>query len=367
MVDRADTVGGVPKRVPLEALRLDWRNPRLPPEQQRPDADQLDLALYIDKRYNPLEVAQSIARHGYFESEPLIAVEEDGCLVVVEGNRRLTALLGLSDQRFRDAMARQTRGWAQVQLSIPLPALLPIVLVGERKSITPLLGFRHISGIKEWEPFAQARYIADLVDEEDYTLDEIAELVGRPHLEVKAMYRDHEIVRQASEFFGLDTSRVSQDFGVFNAAMNIRNLRVYIGAPTAGTVTTTEWPIAEDRKTNLQRLLVYMYGDSHGRGRVLPESRMLRELGRVLADGSGRAEAALRETGDISEALEALTEPGELALKRLNAALNAIQRVATGGPAVLDAQASVVVGELQRAIAELARHVSTPSGEERDQ
>ena len=73
MAETSRTVGGDLTRVPLADLYLDWRNPRLPPEVQREDAEQVDLALYIDKRYNPLEVAQSIARHGYFESEPLIA------------------------------------------------------------------------------------------------------------------------------------------------------------------------------------------------------------------------------------------------------------------------------------------------------
>lgn len=361
MAGQAETVGGVARRVAIGALRLDWRNPRLPPEQQVPDADQLDLALYIDKRYNPLEVAQSIARHGFFESEPLIAVEEDGALVVVEGNRRLTALLGLSDLRFRDAMSRQTRGWVHVDLAVPLPDLLPVVVVGERKSITPLLGFRHISGIKEWEPFAQARYIADLVEEEGYSLDEVAELVGRPHLEVKAMYRDHEIVRQADEVFGLDTSRVTQDFGVFNAAMNIRNLRVYIGAPTAGTVTTTEWPLLAEAQEDVGRLFVYMYGDTRGRGRVLPESRSLRELGRVLADPTGRAEATLQSTGDLFEAVEALTEPGELSLKRLNAALSAIRRVISDEPAELDAQAVAVVQQIRLGIDTLDRRIAEAS------
>jgi hypothetical protein len=328
---------------------------------QRQDVTQLELALYIDLRYNPLEVAASIARHGFFESEPLIAVIENDEYVVVEGNRRLTALLGLVDPEFRSAMAGQTRGWSRVELEVPLPERLPVVVVRERKSVTPLLGFRHISGIKEWEPFAQARYIADLVEEEEYSLEEVADLVGRPPLEVKAMYRDHEIVRQAKEVFHLDTARATQDFGVFNAAMSIRNLRVYIDAPTPASVNTTEWPLSESAREPLHRLLVYVYGDARGRGRVLPESRSLRDLGRVLADPSGRAERVLRETGSLIEAVEALTEPSELALKRLNAALNAVLRVSNEGPDLLDAQSAAVVARLREAIDVLAQKVQTPA------
>lgn len=354
MADVARTVGGEPERVSIAELRLDWRNPRLPPDRQRPDASQLDLALYIDKRYNPLEVAESIARHGFFESEPLIAVVENGFHVVVEGNRRLTALLGLSDPAFRDAMAKQNRGWSRLQLRVPLPDRLPVVVVDERKSITPLLGFRHISGIKEWEPFAQARYIASLVEDDGQDLEEVADLVGRPVAEVKAMYRDHEIIRQAQEYFKIDTSRVVQDFGVFNAAMAIRNLRTYIGAPTPGGTNTVDWPVPPNSEERLRRLIVYIYGDARGRGRVLPESRMLRDLGRVLADSSGRAEVVLRDTQSLGEAVEALTAPGELALKRLNAALNGLRRVLSDGPTHLDLEGSSVVEDLRDAVAELA-------------
>lgn len=360
-----DTVGGAPQRVLITDLRLDWRNPRLPPERQLPDAEQFDLALYIDKRYNPLEVAQSIARHGYFESEPLIAVEEQGALVVVEGNRRLTALLGLSNGALREALVKQTRGWDDLPRNVQLPTRIPVVVVDERKSVAPLLGFRHISGIKEWEPFAQARYLADLVEDEGYTLNAIAELVGRPHLEVKKMYRDHEIVRQADDVFELDVSRVTQDFGVFNAAMDIRNIRLYIDAPTAGSVTTTQWPLVDSARPRVERLLTYMYGDARGRGRVLPESRRLRDLGYVLADSSGRAEEALLRTADLNEALEALNEPGELALKRLNAALNAVQRVIDEGPAALDAEAAAVLVALSRAVEALEERTdgrSEPGG-----
>ena len=59
--------------------------------------------------YDAITIAESIARHGYFESEPLVAVpyeaaypgekrgERSGEYVVVEGNRRLTALRALAD------------------------------------------------------------------------------------------------------------------------------------------------------------------------------------------------------------------------------------------------------------------------------
>lgn len=339
----------------LTELRLDWQNPRLPEEMQDPAKTQEELLLYIDKRYNPLEVAQSIARHGYFESEPLIVVPEGGHYTVVEGNRRLTALLGLTDSELRSKLIDQTRGWRRLPESVPLPERIPVVEVQDRKQVAPLLGFRHISGLAEWEPFAQARYIFDLVESGE-TFQQVADLVGRDTLEVRSMYRDHEILRQGSQLFGLDVNRAQDDFGIFNAAMGIRNLRVYIDAPTAGNTDAEHWPLDEDAHPRLERLLRYMYGDERGRGRVLQDSRKLRDLGKVLADASGRGELALEEPGaTIDDALEALAEPTEQARKRLVAALNAVQRVSIHAPANLDAINAKLAEDLRTAVENLLR------------
>lgn len=60
--------------LPLNQLRLDPRNPRLP--NPRPSVGQQELIRLIDKAYDPLAIARSISEHTYFESEPLIVVEE---------------------------------------------------------------------------------------------------------------------------------------------------------------------------------------------------------------------------------------------------------------------------------------------------
>ena len=44
---------------------------------------------------------------------------------------------------------------------------MPVVVLPDRAAATPIIGFRHISGILQWQPYAQARYIARLVDEDD--------------------------------------------------------------------------------------------------------------------------------------------------------------------------------------------------------
>src|SRR4051812_44936650 len=71
-------------------LWLDVKNPRLPEDLAPRTQEQ--LAEHIANEYNTIDVARSMVEHGYFDSEPLVAIKSGGKLIVVEGNRRLTAL-----------------------------------------------------------------------------------------------------------------------------------------------------------------------------------------------------------------------------------------------------------------------------------
>src|SRR4051794_33377688 len=70
-------------------LRFDARNPRLSEDE---DVSQAELLTRLWRDFAVDELALSIAANGFFPHEPLFAAEEDGELVVVEGNRRLAAV-----------------------------------------------------------------------------------------------------------------------------------------------------------------------------------------------------------------------------------------------------------------------------------
>lgn len=302
-----DAASGELRQLPLNSLRLDWNNPRLPPSMQNPAISQRDLAAYINKHYDPLRIAESIAAHEFFQSEPLIAVREGAEYRVIEGNRRLTALLGLADADLRASFAEENKGWKRLEPSTPA-ALIPVLVVDDELSVAPLLGYRHISGIEPWDPYAQARYIARLVNENE-TLERVAELVGRSLSEVRSMYRDHEILQQADDAFGIDTTRARGSFGVFTNALGRRGIQSFIGAPQPRQVTSTEWPIPDDRAKNLRELLRWIFGNARGEGRVITDSRQLGDLSKVLANPG--AVTALRKTGSLLDAVDSLADAQE--------------------------------------------------------
>jgi hypothetical protein len=298
--------------LPITSLLLDTQNARFPELYELDAMSQDQISVLIDKHYDPIQIARSIARHGYFESEPLIAIatQSEGNFIVVEGNRRLTALKALASPELRALLTRQTKAWSSLPTDIELPTEIPVVVVQDRQVVVPLLGFRHISGIEPWEPISQARFIARLVAD-GQSLEEISELVGRPLTEVRSMYRDHEVLRQASSEFKLDTTRAEENFGVFTAAMGRTKIRDYIQAPAPREVDPEYWPLPEDSAPNMQRLLTYVFGNAGGKGRVVTDSRQLKDLGEVLSDPTGVAEAIMVETKSISEAVHSMRAKGQ--------------------------------------------------------
>ena len=60
--------------------------------------------------------------------------------------------------------------------------------------VAPLIGYRHISGIQPWEPFARARFVTRLVDDQGLPFEEVAELVGVDMSQVRSFYRNYSML-----------------------------------------------------------------------------------------------------------------------------------------------------------------------------
>jgi hypothetical protein len=192
--------------VDIGRLRLDQHNPRLTMKDQI--ASQTDLARAIAMKYEAYSIAASVVQHGYFYAEPLIAIPapDDDVLIVVEGNRRLTALLGLTDAKIRGTFENPQR-WEKLAGQYSGERAFPVLVRPDRAAVAPLLGYRHISGIMAWDAFAQARFVSSLVDDSGRTLDEAANLVGWKKTVARSAYRNYRILNQAREN-GIDTGLV---------------------------------------------------------------------------------------------------------------------------------------------------------------
>ncbi len=230
----------------LDKLYLDQLNPRLPAGMQTKKED--ELLRYIADRYNTIDVATSIARHGYFISEPMIVIKRKQAngYTVVEGNRRLVALRILSDPTLAEGLEDQEE-WVALASQAQTPEVLPVVKAIDRNRVAAVIGFRHISEIEEWEPYAKARFIATLIDIQEMSFEGVADLIGETVADIRSQYRNCGIIEQAQEF-GIATQFAEAAFGVFTRAMTSTGIRGHIGASAPARVELRNWPLADDKK-----------------------------------------------------------------------------------------------------------------------
>ena len=93
--------------IPIEKLRLDDQNPRLPASIHGKDRGL--IIEYMLMEAATLDLMLAIGQNGFFAGEPLLVVADGESFKVIEGNRRLTALLLLQDPTIATVQTRKTK------------------------------------------------------------------------------------------------------------------------------------------------------------------------------------------------------------------------------------------------------------------
>ena len=327
-----------PKQVPVDDLRLDARNPRIQRAGERLSQD--DILRILWREYSVDEVAWSIARNGYFPHEALFAAEEDGDLVVIEGNRRLAAVRLLRQPGLRKTMN-----------AVDLPKILPEevaeldtlpVIRRQREDVWQYVGFKHVNGPQAWGSFAKAEYIAWVRNDVGKDLADIAETIGDRHRTVARLYRAYMALKQARAAGAYDVdeqrSRKRFAFSHLYTGLDYRGIQDFTGI--ADLDPPTEQPIPPRKMKPFGELCSWLWGDKTRdvKPEVKSQNPHLRQLDEALQSKGGLS--ALRAGLGISVAYD--VHRGDTALFReaLIEARQALQKargkVLTGFAAEID-------------------------------
>lgn len=342
---------GETKLIPISDLLLDPQNPRIP--DMKKGASQADIAIILDMGFDAFTVAELMAVHGYFASEPMIAIPgENGKWIVVEGNRRLTAVLGLTDSSIRNQFL-DVKKWEVLANTSKLSStdLIPVVIATSRLAVVPVIGTRHISGILAWRPYPQARYIANLIDSENLTAAGVAAMIGLSKTNVGDLYREQAIAAQAKSL-GIDIGRIESAFSLLTVAMRNSKLREHVGAPIGSQLQPGEKPIPSDKIEELKEVLEFIFG-SDDKEPVITDSRQITSLANVVANPAGLA--VLREGKSLEEAKQKIAaggqSPQERLINRLTAGKNAL--IAAGEDiAIFNGESNIktIIDEIESAL-----------------
>jgi len=233
------------------------------------------------------ELATSFVESGFWAQEALIATKEllDGeeRLVVIEGNRRLAALKKLKDAVEGNATERK---WKEIAADSNLPAdffdKIPYIEVTDRKAVSAFLGFRHVTGIKEWEPAEKAQFIAYLIEDENLTYEQVMRKIGSKTPTVRSHYIAYKLLLQMEDTSGeIAIDKIEDKFSVLYLSLRTAGVQSYLGIDIKAPPQDAAHPVPKDKEENLIRYARWMFGD-HKTPPLFSDSRNIDKFGKVL-------------------------------------------------------------------------------------
>ena len=270
----------------LDDLYLDAKNPRLGRHQANTNHSQ-DEVLDMMSEWVLDELAVSYLESGFWTHEPLLVVEEqvDGeqRLVVVEGNRRLAALIYL--RRAVDGH-EASKKWHLLVEGVDVPKELfvkiPYIHVGSRQEIESFLGFRHVTGIKQWHPEEKAQYIAKLIDERGMSYEEVMRRIGSKTPTVRRHYISYRVLLQMMdclEDFSVEEARGR--FSVMSLSLRTYGVQQYLEIDMSADPKAAKTPIPTTRLNALENFSLWLFG-SRNQIPLFADSRRVDDFGRIL-------------------------------------------------------------------------------------
>jgi len=304
--------------LPIEQLNLDPRNPRLRKEQHDLSQEAL-LKVMID--WGLEEIAASVVENGFWAHEALLVVREkltpevkQASFVVVEGNRRLAAVRLLLKARAGQTLSAK---WKKLAGGLTTTAVknlerLPTVEADERSDIDSFLGFRNVTGIKQWEPHQKAAFIAKLVDS-DLSYEEVAKQIGSKAPTVRQNYIAYKLIRQLEDLEEVAVENVRNKFSVLFLSLRSSGTQEYLGIDIDAPPEKASAPLQPGFRPNAVRFARWLFGDDKHEP-LFTDSRHTDSFGVILESKEARAylertdaprfEVALRLSGgDLVEVI----------------------------------------------------------------
>ena len=301
---------GETMNIDVSHLRLDRKNPRLVDSDGSMTEEQIIAGLYNTEALD--ELLYSMATNGYMNIEPLVVCLEESNeqFVVIEGNRRLAAIMLFRDKKLSEKV--EAAGCPKINIpnidrkNLDSLSRVSVHHVKERADAREFIGFKHINGPAKWDSYAKAKFAAEWHENNKLSLDDIASKIGDRHDTVKRMVTAIYILKQADKggiYSISDRMNEKFNFSHFYTAISRTDYMNYlgIGKSWAGLKPNLKL-VPEDKLECLGFVLVWMFG-SKEKGKkplVRTQNPDIKRLGEVLENKN--ALRILRSEENLDEA-----------------------------------------------------------------
>lgn len=273
----------------IDDLSLDPLNPRVGRHNMDPSVSQ-EAILDMVADWTLDELARSYLENGgFWLHEALLVVKEElygeERLVVVEGNRRLAALKYLRDAYEGKPASRK---WKEIsEITYPPPDLftrVPYILVENRRNIQAFLGFRHVTGIKQWDADEKAYFIAKLIDEEGLTYAQVMRQIGSTTPAVRRHYIAYRVLLQIeANAEDYDQKRANESFAILYMSLDTIGAKQFLQIDVEADPQVVKNPVPQNHLDNLAAFARWLYGNKDGSQEpLITDTRQVSMFGKVL-------------------------------------------------------------------------------------
>lgn len=292
--------------VDIDNLQLDLYNPRLPKSKQ--GKDESTIIEYLLLEAATLELMESIGENNFFVGEMLLVIPNENeaeKFIVIEGNRRLTAVLLLNNPKLTKVKKVATQDiYDSAKYK---PSKLPCLIFDSREEIQKYIGFVHITGKKSWRMLEKARYLYDLRFSEQFkdlplsdACKEIARVIGSHSPYVKKLFTSFQLytIIEDEKFYQIDGLSDSTFYlNYFSDGLQKENIKKHLNIDL-----DSDEPLKNLDKENLKELVTWWFEKTEGITRVIGDSDQMKKLNEVL--GNKEALEAFRKGATIEDAYE---------------------------------------------------------------
>jgi hypothetical protein len=327
--DRSPKVHQV-EELPLDKLLLDPENPRFggsvgakTPQEQIVDT--------IVEKFGVDDLLSSLSMNGFFGSEPLVGYRARGSdeVTIAEGNRRLAACLVLEEDP--RAAKHEERAKKYNIPDRPKIEKVPVLLYDDRKELLAFMGVRHIAAQNPWDSYAKAHWVADMLKQNEFTLDQIVGMIGDQYNTVRRMLDGYYFVGQmkaSGKWDPADSMRAGRGsnpefpFSWVYTALATRSLRDYLGLSDE----IKPDPIPANSIEKASEFLTFMFGNkTRSINPAISDSREIGDLAAAVSEV--KQLGALRSGQPLSRAIIEGKEPSSRVEQGLYAAVDSLKDV----------------------------------------
>ena len=249
-------------------IMLDPTNPRLGRDRVAVDTNQETLLKWMGD-FTLDELGASYAANGEFWTyEPPIVVEEElyGEVrkIVVEGNRRIAAIKQMYKAARGDPESPQWNDFASgFSPDHELFTAVPFLKADKREDVWSFMGFRHVTGIKQWDADEKAAFIAKLI-ESGMSYEEVMRKVGSKTPTVRSHYIAFRTLLQIEDLdidMPQDDRKTPSDrFTVLRMSLNTTGAQQFLKIDMESDPETAKRPVPKEAMEHLKEFAKWLFG-----------------------------------------------------------------------------------------------------------